>query len=183
MGIRGPNTGAGNAGRPRKTAVRRPSDRKPKSSLVPCDGPDEIATQSDNLPVLHDSTPAALGDVGRDAWNELRPLIPGFNRHLDTPALTRFCELLDERASYRAALAEHGALLPEPVITPKGETVGTRLVANPAEAMLRRVDKALDVLTVQLALSPASRVRLGLNLARGGETAAYLIAEMSHFNG
>ncbi len=40
--------------------------------------------------------------------------------------------------------------------------VGTKYEPNPAEAMLRRADKALDALTDRLGLVPLSRGRLGL---------------------
>jgi P27 family predicted phage terminase small subunit len=172
MGATGPVPGTG--GRPRKEQVRRPNQRKPRSALVSCDPPA-------NLPILRDNTPATLGDAGRDAWNELAPTIPGFHSHLDRPILQRFCELCDEREAYRQALSDHGALLSEPIVGPKGDVLGNRLIPNPAIAALRGVDRSLEALTVQLALSPAARVRLGLNMARGGEMAAYLIAEMDSF--
>jgi hypothetical protein len=72
--------------------------------------------------------------------------------------------LHDDVALYRTALTERGALLEEPIVSPTGDVVGTRLVANPAEAMLRRALKAILEVQTALGLTPMAKARLGLNL-------------------
>ena len=44
--------------------------------------------------------------------------------------------------------------------------VGTKYVLNPAEAALRRADKALDALADRLGLSPTARARLGVEISQ-----------------
>ena len=53
---------------------------------------------------------------------------------IDREMATQLAEAVDERRIYRAAVAEHGPLLTEPIVTPKGDVVGERLVANPRRA-------------------------------------------------
>jgi hypothetical protein len=59
---------------------------------------------------------------------------------IDREMVTQLAEAVDERETYRTALREHGPLLVEPIVTPKGDVVGERLVPNPAEGMLRRCE-------------------------------------------
>jgi phage terminase small subunit len=92
--------------------------------------------------------------------------------------LDRFTQLLDERDLYREALVRYGAVIDEPVMDTHGEVIGHRVRGNPAEGQLRRCDRALNELADRLALSPASRARLGVTTARGGAVAAMLIAQM-----
>jgi phage terminase small subunit len=53
------------------------------------------------------------------------------------------------------------------IVSPKGDVVGERIVPNPAEQQLRRIDKALDAVTAALGLSPTSRARLGVAASDG----------------
>ena len=55
-------------------------------------------------------------------------------------------------------------MLEEPIVSPSGKVVGTRVVLNPASAALRALDEALDALADRLGLVPAARARLGLTL-------------------
>ncbi len=91
------------------------------------------------------------------AWTPL--LLP----ELDAVSAERFCSLVDERATVAAELTR-GVVLTEPIVSPKAEVVGTRVVANPAAAMLRQIDKALDALADRLGLVPAARSRMGVQL-------------------
>ena len=85
--------------------------------------------------------------------------------------VTQLAETIDEREKYRTALSEHGPLLAEPIVTPKGDVVGERLVPNPAEGMLRRCEARIERLGRDLGLTPTARARLGLVLANATATA------------
>jgi len=91
---------------------------------------------------------------------------------LDGLTVRRFCDVLEERDEVMAAWKEHGPLLSEPIVTPRGDIAGERLVANPAAAMLRGLDKELDALSDRLALTPAARARLGLTMTSAERQAA-----------
>jgi P27 family predicted phage terminase small subunit len=114
--------------------------------------------------VCHDAppVPADLGAPGAAIWRKVWTAAPWLNPELDDQAVLRFVRLVLERQTYTEALAELGPLVEIPVVTPTGAVVGTKYEPNPAEAMLRRADKALDALTDRLGLVPLSRGRLGL---------------------
>ena len=100
--------------------------------------------------------PKGLGAPGARAWQAVMAWTPLLLPELDAVSAERFCSLVDERATISAELAR-GVVLEEPIVTPKGDVVGTRVVANPAAAMLRQIDKALDALADRLGLVPAAR--------------------------
>ncbi len=141
QGRRGPIAG---------TLHKLPAARRPGVSEVP---------QARKAP----RTPAGLGESGEAAWKVIMRWSPLLMPELDAVSAERFCSLVDERATVAAELAR-GPLLTEPIVTPKGDVVGTRVVANPAAAMLRQIDKALDALADRLGLVPAARSRMGLQL-------------------
>lgn len=108
-------------------------------------------------------TPNGLKTPGKRLWGQVWALgqawlTPG----LDYNTVELAARAFDEIADYRADLARYGRLLEEPIATPSGEIVGTRLVANPAEGMLRRAEKQLAGWLSALALTPTDRARLGL---------------------
>jgi hypothetical protein len=82
---------------------------------------------------------------------------------LDAVTVARFAGLCDERAALVGELAR-GYTLTEPIVSPTGKVVGTRVVLNPALAALRQLDKALDGLADRLGLVPSARARLGLTI-------------------
>ena len=82
---------------------------------------------------------------------------------LDAVTVERFASMLDERVAVSAELAR-GVLLEEPIVSPTGKVVGTRVVANPAVAMLRQIDRELDQLADRLAVVPSARARIGVSL-------------------
>lgn len=120
----------------------------------------EVGATTDGDPRPIPRAPSGLGKAGRAAWKAAHEGMPV---RLDVDGLTveRFARLIDEREAVAAEMGR-GILLEEPIVTPKGDVVGTRMVANPAAAMLRALDKALDALIDRLALVPAARARLGL---------------------
>lgn len=107
--------------------------------------------------------PRSLGSAGRKAWRAVFALAPLLLPDLDAVTITRFCSLVDERELVRAEMAR-GVLLDEPLISPKGEIVGSKVVPNPAFGLLRSIDKQLDALVDRLGLVPSARARLGLTM-------------------
>ena len=116
--------------------------------------------------------PAGLGDAGRAAW-VLAWDEASWLTEADAVLVGRLAELVDEVSLFREALLERGALLDEPLVSPRGDVVGTKAVSNPAAADLHRATTAAAGLLDRLGMSPASRARLGLvpgsrQPARGG---------------
>jgi len=140
MGTRGPVKGTGG----------RPTLRK-LPTLVPARSP--------SLPTLPDD----LNEAGRDVWRRVWEGVPWLDADQHGQVVDELARLTDELAAYRSAITAHGPLVAEPIVTPKGEVVGERLVPNPAEAMARRAGAALERLWGVLGLTPAARVRLGLS--------------------
>ena len=85
---------------------------------------------------------------------------PNLDVEKDKPIVTDLCHLHDQMARYRAALEEHGALLVEKIVSPRGEVVGNRLVASPASAQLKNAQAAAMAIYAALGLSPQARARL-----------------------
>jgi len=127
-----------------------PTPRRPSVSEVP-----ETRTAP--------PAPKGLGAPGRAAWTAITTHAPLLLIGLDAVTVERFAQLVDERAAVLVELGR-GVLLEEPIISPTGKVCGTRVVANPAAAMLRGLDKQLDALCDRLALVPSARARLGLTL-------------------
>lgn len=149
MGARGPMPGATNAGRPSKrgaTNLRQLPTVLPKDAQV--------------IPEV----PTSLRETGEQLWARLWASVPWLAAEADRQLVEELCCLADELVSYRAALAEHGALLIEPVVTTRGEVVGERKVANPAEAMARRAGRQMESIWDSIGLTPASRTRLGVSV-------------------
>lgn len=105
--------------------------------------------------------PADVGERGAAVWSAAWRSAPWLTEQ-DAATLEALVRLEDEAATYRAALVEHGAILTEVMISPKGDVVGERFVANPAEAMLRRVERSVREFRAALGLTPVARARLGL---------------------
>lgn len=109
------------------------------------------------------AAPTRLGAGGLAAWEQAFRSASWLNAgHL--AMVEDLARLRDDVELYRKAMTDHGALLGEPIVSPKGDVVGTRFVANPAEAMLRRALKAILELQTALGLTPMAKARLGLNL-------------------
>jgi len=90
----------------------------------------------------------------------------------DTFTIRRFAELVDERQALRDALDADGPILREPVVSPRGDVVGERVVAHPALSALRAIDRALEAVSASLGLSPAARRRMKADLSDLGEVFA-----------
>lgn len=131
------------AERPRKAALAgaKPSRNGHGASVVP-EPPDDLER--------------AGREVWRVAWT-----LPRVEAS-DASSVERLCRLEDEAARLRALVAAAGEILHEPIVAPKGDVVGERLVTHPAIGALRRIGKEARELCAELGLSPTSRWRLGM---------------------
>lgn len=149
MGARGPMPGSTNAGRPSK---RGATNLRQLPTILPQET--QIVPQA----------PELLREAGQDLWQRLWSSVSWLSSQADRQLVEELCSLADELVEYRAALADHGALLIEPVVTTRGEVVGERKVANPAEAMARRAGRQMESIWDSIGLTPASRTRLGVSI-------------------
>ncbi len=116
---------------------------------------DGTSALSDDLGV-----PAHLGEAGRAAWE----LATGVNwtDGPDAAQIAHFARLEDEAARLVAVISEQGVTQQRPIVTPKGDVVGTEFVAHPCLIELRKLDVQLVTLRASLGLDPVSRARTGL---------------------
>lgn len=117
--------------------------------------------------------PRGLQATGRAVWRLVWTEAGAWLAEADRPLIVRLAQLVDEIAAYRAALLEHGPVVSEPVVSPRGEVVGSKLAPNPAAKMLHDADVELNALTHALGLSPRARAQLGLTAVR---TRRHLVA-------
>jgi P27 family predicted phage terminase small subunit len=112
--------------------------------------------------------PDHLGELGRQVWLDVWEGFPSavLNDRLDRLAVTRLAEAADDRENARMYLQELGVLLEEPIVTPRGDVVGTRMVINPAALQVQKLDRQIDLMSDRLGLSPAARARLGLTISK-----------------
>ena len=80
---------------------------------------------------------------------------------VDRITVESVCYLAAEVSSLRK-LAMTQPLLEEPIVTPTGLTVGSKIVANPAVNMLRKAQAQLTKELSDLGFNPTARSRLGL---------------------
>ena len=66
--------------------------------------------------------PKGLGAPGRAAWKAVMTSAPLLLPNLDTVAVERFCQLVDERVTVAVELGR-GVLLEEPIVSPSGTVV------------------------------------------------------------
>lgn len=141
---------------------RRSQTKARKSAKIP---PRRRATSRDLavVPTSHPEAipapPADLKDAGRAAWIEAWSVPWAYES--DGRAIARLARLEDERAILLEGLRAVGSLLEKPIVTPKGEVVGTEYYTNPAHRELRRLDTAIKELQAPLGLTPMARSRLG----------------------
>jgi len=112
--------------------------------------PSEVAA----LAPLDDDVPAHLGEAGRELWQGVTTAAKAWLAPSDALTLLLLCELYDRRATFVAALNEHGPLILRPA--------DGHMVANPAAQMLATVEKQITELAAALGLTPADRTRMGL---------------------
>ena len=102
MGARGPMPGSTNAGRPSK---RGATNLRQLPTILPQET--QIVPQA----------PELLREAGQDLWQRLWSSVSWLSSQADRQLVEELCSLADELVEYRAALADHGALLIEPVVT------------------------------------------------------------------
>jgi len=120
--------------------------------------------------------------VARRVWLGTWEACPWLSPEADGAMVAVFAEAVAERAVYVAELGKRGVLLEEPIVTPRGDVVGTRLVTNPAERMLRRVEVRIERQALALGLTPGARARLGLAQVELGARVARLMAPRRNGN-
>jgi P27 family predicted phage terminase small subunit len=108
--------------------------------------------------------PAHLGPKGQQAWLAVMSWLPLMVEDLDALSVERLAELADQRQALSERLTKDGPLLSEPIVTPRGDVVGERLVPHPALAALRAIDRASDEISDRLGLTPAARKKLEITL-------------------
>ena len=116
--------------------------------------------------------PRGLRAPGKAAWALVWTEAAGWLADADRPIVERLARLVDELAIYHAALVKHGAVIEELLVSPRGDVVGSKRVANPAVKMLHDAGVELNNLAAAIGLSPASRARLGLKAPKGRRVAA-----------
>lgn len=156
-------------------ARRRASNDKaggssgPSKEIEPVGGPVHLAVRP----------PAGLGVAGRALWRDIQALV--WLHPSDRAAATHLCRLEDEREALQVKIDELGLMLSEPIVTPKGEVVGERLVANPLLGELRKLEKSIADLRAPLGLTPMARGRLGLQIVEVERKSAQSEAIMAKY--
>ena len=119
--------------------------------------------------------PAGLGDAGMALWDATAHA--SWLAPTDKMAVENVARLADVRAQLEQEIAERGVVLEEPIVSPTGKVVGTRLVANPAISSLCSVDRRMADHMQALGFSPKARAQLGLLVG----TAERMQAEVDSF--
>jgi P27 family predicted phage terminase small subunit len=178
MGTRGPIPGAiGTTPGPKPDpdrlarlgkAPRKPRPRATAVEVIPTNRPTP-------------DRPAHLQKLGRQVWADVWDRFGGsvLDPQLDLLVVRRLCELADLRAVAHAVLLK-SPLLEEPIVSPSGAVVGTRVVANPMAAVMRAYDKEIDALSDRIGASPAARARLGLVVSRTAQAQADAQSILAH---
>ena len=105
--------------------------------------------------------PATLGPNGAALWERCQRHAPWIAQ-VDLMALEDVCLTWDEVAAYRSQIAKDGISLVEPLVSPSGQVVGTKLVPHPLIRELRRAQKELHSAASAMGFNPTARSRLGL---------------------
>jgi P27 family predicted phage terminase small subunit len=103
--------------------------------------------------------PKGLGAAGKAAWSLAWSV--AWTHKPDRQTIEHMCRLEDQAAVLCGEL-DAGTILKRPIITPRGEIVGTEFYEHPALKALRQLDKQLIELRRMLGLDPASRARMRL---------------------
>ena len=111
-------------------------------------------------PLQVPKAPAGFKTEGRTLWATVWRACHHLDPAKDRQLVTELCRLADQMTEYRAALAKHGALIEEVIVSPRGEVVGNRQVANPASTQLKNALAATERLWSAIGLSPQARARL-----------------------
>jgi Phage terminase, small subunit len=107
--------------------------------------------------------PSGLAKSGRDLWKATAAA--SWLAPTDLPALADVARLADVRAQLEKAISDRGVVLEEPIVSPTGKVVGTRVVTNPAVPELCRVDRRMSEGLAALGFTAKSRADLGIIVA------------------
>lgn len=144
---------------PKPTEVKRRTGNPGKRAL-----PDAASTISLEPATSTPPVPLTLSESGRAMWNHIwsGPAQQWLAPQIDGIRVQTVCQLADDIADYQSDISTMGNLLEEPIVTPTGMVVGTKIVANPLVKMRNDALKILDRELSSLAFDPVSRSRLGL---------------------
>ena len=150
-------------GIPGATTAQREHLRRARPGELSSAGLPSLIPGADAEPV---EVPEHLSEAGKALYVELYWEAPYLDEK-DRTAVADLCCLVDDIAACREAIAKHGLLLEEPIVLPTGKVVEgeRRLVANPAVSALQAYLRVLAPALTALGLTPASRARLGLDIA------------------
>ena len=110
--------------------------------------------------------PEHFTDVQIEMWHGLIASYPeAVLAGLDFFNLVRIVELFSERATYQR-LVVASPLMRVPVRDRHGTEIGSKAIPNPAEAMLRRVDRTINEVATTMGLSVESRTRLSWTVSQ-----------------
>lgn len=147
-------------GRPPKPIEVKRRNGNPGQRKLP-DPSKTIALQpADGIPPV----PMTLAESGRGMWTTIwsGPAKAWLAPSVDALRVQTVCQLSDDIAGYHRDIVTMGTLLEEPIVTPTGQVVGQKIVANPLVKMRNDALKILDRELTSLAFDPVSRSRLGL---------------------
>ena len=144
---------------PKPIEVKRRNGNPGQRKLPDKDKTIALAPVTDVPPV-----PISLAETGRSMWAHIwgGPAKAWLAPEVDYIRVQTVCKLSDDIAGYQSDLAQMGNLLEEPIVTPTGLVVGTKIVPNPLVKMRNDALKILDRELTSLAFDPVSRARLGL---------------------
>ncbi len=103
--------------------------------------------------------PAGLGEHGQALWAAVAGA--SWFASTDMQALANLARLADIRAQLEQAIADRGVVLEEPIVSPTGKVVGTRLVTNCAVSSLCSVDRRMAEGLNELGFTAKARAQLG----------------------
>lgn len=112
-------------------------------------------TVDPNLPA-----PAHLSEIGQSVWGHVLQSANSWLQESDLPVLLLLCEGYERRADYIKDIKQRGAVLEERRF--QGQNEYTFTTANPAVAMLEKVEVQITKWLSLLGLSPSDRGRLGV---------------------
>lgn len=157
---------------PRQPGAGRPPKPVELKKLLGNPGKRALPEPVVHLPAIREvpEPPVMLGPKGQRFWNEAWSLgAPWLNPNLDTDTMVKVCQLTDEMQELHESYMKLGPLVAEKVVSASGRVAlddkgkpVVRIVANPAEKMLRRAEISWMRMLSELGFTPTARARLGL---------------------
>lgn len=165
-GSRGPLAGTSNAG-PKKRLNRPGSKPKtPTKALTP-------------VPYALQPAPPApdgLGRSGLAVWSQIAGA--AWLSASDHRTLESYARSLDQADALTEILDRDGLILSKVLTDRRGVPIGEEQYAHPALSALRSVERRLEAARRELALSPAARIRLGVDVMTAAQMEAEAVANV-----